>query len=63
MAAFLVRAKAGEPPADYCNTGSPFTDVLEGSPFCKYIKKLVELNITQGCTTGIYCPSNNVLRD
>ena len=62
MAAFLVRAKVGEPPADYCNTGSPFGDVLASSPFCKYIKKLMELNITQGCAPGMYCPTDNALR-
>ncbi len=63
MAAFLVRAVAGEPAADYCNTGSPFSDVSSGSVFCKYIKRLSELGITQGCGGGNYCPKTTVKRD
>jgi hypothetical protein len=63
MAAFLVRAKVGEPALNFCDTGSPFADVPASSGFCKYIKKLLELNITQGCAAGTYCPSNDVLRD
>ena len=63
MAAFLVRAIEGEPLPDYCDTGIAFTDVETISVFCKYIKRLVELGVTQGCAAGMYCPSNNVLRD
>lgn len=63
MAAFLVRAKVGEPALNYCDTGAPFIDVPTSSIFCRYVKKLLELNITQGCAAGMYCPSDNVLRD
>ena len=63
MAAFIVRALEGEPPADYCDTGSPFSDVSPASGFCKYIKRLSELEITQGCGPGIYCPEAAVTRD
>ncbi|OGP73928.1 MAG: hypothetical protein A2V86_03660 [Deltaproteobacteria bacterium RBG_16_49_23] len=63
MAAFLVRAKVGEPALNLCDTGSPFTDVSPSSGFCRYVKKLLELNVTQGCAAGMYCPSNDVLRD
>jgi photosystem II stability/assembly factor-like uncharacterized protein len=63
MAAFLVRAKVGEPALGLCDTGSPFADVFPSDGFCRYIKKLLELNITQGCGAGLYCPSNDVLRD
>ena len=62
MAAFIVRAVEGEPPADYCDTGSPFSDVSPGTWPCKYIKRLLELEITKGCGPGIYCPNNNVTR-
>ncbi|OGP73776.1 MAG: hypothetical protein A2V86_01370 [Deltaproteobacteria bacterium RBG_16_49_23] len=62
MAAFIVRAKEGEPPANYCDAGISFTDVQPASPFCKYIKRLVELGITAGCEAGKYCPTDNVLR-
>jgi hypothetical protein len=62
MAAFIVRAVEGEPPSDYCDTGISFTDVQTTSPFCKYIKRLVELGVTQGCAAGMYCPTDNVLR-
>jgi CubicO group peptidase (beta-lactamase class C family) len=63
MAAFLVRAVYGEPPADYCDSGSPFADVLSTDNFCKYIKKLSELGITKGCGGDNYCPKNIVKRD
>jgi hypothetical protein len=63
MAAFIVRADDGEPPADYCNTGSPFSDVPSSSSFCKYIKRLSELGITQGCGGGNYCPKTTVNRE
>ena len=53
----------GEPALNYCGTVDPFGDVPTTSGFCKYIKRLSELNITQGCIRGMYCPSNNVLRD
>ncbi len=62
MAAFLVRAVEGEPAANYCGTGSPFSDVSPSSFFCKYIKRLSELGITKGCGGGNYCPNNNVTR-
>jgi len=62
MAAFIVRAKEGEPPADYCATGSPFSDVSPDTWPCKYIKRLSELGITQGCGPGIYCPDRDVTR-
>jgi hypothetical protein len=63
MAAFIVRAVVGEPPANYCDTGISFADVEPTGVFCKYIKRLVELGVTQGCVAGAYCPVNNVLRD
>ncbi len=63
MAAFLVRAVSGEPPSDYCSSGSVFGDVASSSQFCKYIKKLDELGITTGCGNGNYCPSDYVTRD
>ena len=62
MAAFIVRAVEGEPPANYCATGSPFQDVSPGSIFCKYIKRLSELGIATGCGDGNYCPNDTVTR-
>ena len=62
MAAFLVRAVEGEPAGNYCATGSPFSDVSSSSGFCKYIKRLSELGITQGCGGGNYCPNDPVTR-
>ena len=63
MAAFIVRAVEGEPAANYCGTGSPFSDVSPASYFCKYIKRLLELGITKGCGGGKYCPKANVTRE
>jgi hypothetical protein len=63
MAAFILRAVEGEPPADYCDTGISFTDVQTSSVCCKYIKRLVTLGITAGCGPDTYCPGNNVTRE
>jgi len=63
MAAFIVRAVEGEPAANYCAAGSPFSDVSSSSGFCKYIKRLSELEITQGCGGGNYCPNDTVTRE
>lgn len=62
MAAFIVRAREGEPPADYCSTGSGFNDVSPGDGECKYIKRLGDLQITTGCGNGNYCPDQYVTR-
>ena len=62
MAAFIVRAVEGEPPANYCATGSPFSDVPSNFPMCKYIKRLFELGITTGFSDGTYRPFNTVNR-
>lgn len=60
MAAFIIRAVEGEPPA--C-TNAPFLDVPIGSAFCKYIKRMKDLNITAGCSLTNYCPSQIVTRE
>jgi hypothetical protein len=59
MAAFIIRAKEGEPSA--C-TSAPFADVPTSNAFCKYVKRMLDLNITTGCGGGNYCPSQNVDR-
>jgi hypothetical protein len=61
MASFIVRAVDGTD-ATTC-LGTIFGDVPQGAPHCANIERLSALNITQGCTPGMYCPSNNVLRD
>lgn len=63
MAAFIVRAVSGEPPQDYCGNASPFADVSPQAWSCRYIKRLVELGITQGCGYGSYCPTASVTRE
>ena len=62
MAAFIVRAVEGEPPGNYCATGSPFSDVSANSWACKYIKRLIELQITEGYADGTYRPTSTVTR-
>ncbi len=64
MAAFIVRAKEGEPASDYCSTGSSFSDVDSNYWSCKYIKRLYELGITTGCGQNPlrYCPGTYVTR-
>ena len=63
MAAFIVRAVAGEPSPNYCGGVAPFLDVPGNAWSCAYIKKLVELGITQGCGNGNYCPDTEVTRE
>jgi hypothetical protein len=62
MAAFIIRAIEGEPPNDYCGTTNPFDDVSHSFWACKYIKRLVELGITTGCTGTEFCPETHVTR-
>ena len=62
LAAFLVRALEEEPDDDYCGDGSPFADVPQSNPFCKYIKRAKELHLTKGCDLNRYCPSQFLTR-
>jgi hypothetical protein len=61
MAAFVVRAKEGEPVTE-CAT-PPFNDVPTTNSFCKYIQRMSALGVTTGCGSGNYCPGGNVTRD
>ena len=63
VAAFIVRALEGEPPLDYCEGVAPFDDVAPTDWACRYIKRLVELGVTQGCGDGDYCPDASVTRE
>jgi hypothetical protein len=64
MAAFIVRAvEGGQFYEGPCDGASPFSDVPQGSPFCKNIERLVNRGTTAGCAAGTYCPGNNVFRD
>ncbi len=60
MAAFVVRAKEGEP-SNTCGS-APFADVPTTNSFCTYIQRMSALGITTGCGNGNYCPSQNVDR-
>ena len=62
MAAFIVRAIEGEPAANYCASGSPFTDVTAADWSCIYIKRLSEMGITTGYGDGRYGPLDLVTR-
>ena len=62
MAVFITRA-LGQVPADgYCGTTGPFSDVPYNLWSCKYVKRLVELEITTGIGQGLYGPINPVTR-
>ncbi len=61
MAAFIIRAKEGEPSSSCAS--APFADVPAASGFCKYIQRMATLGITTGCGGGNYCPAANVTRD
>jgi hypothetical protein len=60
MAAFLVRAREGEP-ATPC-TAPPFSDVAVDNLFCRYIDRLRFLGITLGFEDGTYRPLDIVTR-
>jgi hypothetical protein len=63
LAAFIIRAKEGEPSAT-CNAGSPYEDVDPSSWACRYIERIYELGITTGYEgTNQYRPSLTVTRD
>ncbi len=63
MAAFIVRAVEGEPALDYCGGVAPFMDVPPSAWSCRYIKRLAEIGVTQGCGNGNYCPYGTVTRE
>ena len=63
MAVFIVRALEGEPTTNYCAGVAPFMDVPSSAWSCRYIKRLAELNVTQGCGNGNYCPYDTVTRE
>jgi glucose/arabinose dehydrogenase len=60
MAAFIIRAKEGEP-AEPC-TAPPFLDIPVNSFFCKHIERLKALGITSGFGDGTYRPKEFVTR-
>lgn len=62
-ATFLVRVIEGDPPENYCDTGTPFTDVTPTMWSCRYIKRLKELGITTGYGGGRYGPYDAVTRE
>ncbi|MBL8214482.1 MAG: S-layer homology domain-containing protein [Bryobacterales bacterium] len=60
MAAFLVRALLGE---NFTSGSTPyFADVPAGHAAFRYIQKLKELGVTNGCTAATYCPDATVTR-
>lgn len=61
MAVFLVTSVLGT--SDFTYTAAPyFTDVPPTDPFFKFIQKLRDLNITNGCSATEYCPNDPVTR-
>ncbi|MCC6390328.1 MAG: S-layer homology domain-containing protein [Bryobacterales bacterium] len=60
MAAFLIRTLMGE---SFSYPGEPyFTDVGAGDGYFRYIQKLREIGVTNGCTAARYCPDDTVTR-
>jgi glucose/arabinose dehydrogenase len=60
MAAFLIRSLYGE---TFTFSSTPyFTDVGSGHPYFRYIQKLREIGVTNGCTVTTYCPDDTVTR-
>jgi hypothetical protein len=65
----FILVGAGEPPPAPCGAVSPFSDVPpdngvpSNSPFCRWIKRAVEKNLTVGCAPGAFCPNQNNTKD
>ncbi|MFN7937227.1 MAG: SBBP repeat-containing protein [Bryobacteraceae bacterium] len=61
MAVFIVRSLVGSD--DFVFPATPyFTDVPATHPFFKWIQKLRQINVTQGCNLTQYCPDESVTR-
>ncbi|MBL8210348.1 MAG: S-layer homology domain-containing protein [Bryobacterales bacterium] len=61
MAQYIIRALYGES-FPYDNTPR-FGDVPSSSALFPYVQKMYDLGITQGCTSGNYCPNDTVTRE
>ena len=61
MAVFIVRSVMGGDSFTY-NATPYFTDTPTSHPFFKWIQKMWELGITNGCGTAVYCPESAVTR-
>lgn len=62
MAAFIIRALKEEPVDNYCDSGSPFSDVPTYIWSCKYIKRLYELGIVRNSENSIFRPYDHIKR-
>jgi hypothetical protein len=61
MATYIARGLYGETfpyPA-----AARFNDVGPGDPIFKYVQKIWDLGVTQGCSATSYCPAANVTRE
>lgn len=60
MAAFIIRVLHGE---NFSYSNQPlFTDVGPANQYFKYVQKLREIGITNGCTATTFCPDASVTR-
>lgn len=62
MAVFLLRTLEGSDYTPLACTSAPFDDVPAGNPFCRWIRELVNRDITSGCGDGNYCPGTATTR-
>ena len=63
MAVFIIRAMEEVPLDGYCGATDIFSDVSFDRWSCKYIKRLVELEITAGIGQGMFGPEDVVTRE
>jgi hypothetical protein len=63
MAVFVLRTldPAFVPPA--CVPPNLFLDMLETSPFCRWVEELANRAVVTGCGGGNYCPASPVTRE
>lgn len=62
MAVFITRMRFEQTPFTYPSTPY-FTDVPTTDPDFPYVQRLAYDQITNGCQTNLYCPTEDVLRE
>jgi choice-of-anchor B domain-containing protein len=60
--ALVSKERAGYVPAP-CSAAPMFTDVPQGSLYCRWIEELARRGVVSGCGGGNYCPTSPVTRE
>jgi hypothetical protein len=61
-AVFLARG-LGLDTSDFTNDQPLFIDVSKSRPFFEFVQAIVKNDVMQGCSTNMFCPWDNVMRE